>query len=424
MKTALTNASILTMENPEIIKGDIIINDSIIEEIGVKANNFDREIDCTDCLVMPGLINCHTHIGMSLFRNYADDLSLMDWLEKKIWPLEDKLRPKDVYIASLISIAEMIKNGTTTFADMYFLEKESLKAIEESKIRCQLAKGLTNINNVGMDKLEKNIELYRYNKHNSYVQIAMGPHAVYTNDLEFLKTVAETNKTYKMPMHIHLSETLKENEQCMDKYGKTPTEFFLETGIFDSKTIAAHGLYLSDSDIQILKEKDVSIIHCPSSNLKLASGFLDVTRLIDSGINVALGTDSAASNNHLSILKEMNLTSLVSKMNNPTNLKSFDVLKMATVNGAYALGLDKEIGVLKRGYEADLIVIDLKNPNHIPKNNLISSLIYSTYENDIRDVIIRGEIVYRNRAFTQIDIEKILKTAQQYFEELIENVGN
>ncbi|MDU7143026.1 MAG: amidohydrolase, partial [Anaerococcus vaginalis] len=341
MNILIENVKILTMADGEVIKnGNIYIENEKIKKITNDKIDFsyDKKIDGKNYLAIPGFVNAHTHVGMSLFRNFSDDVELMTWLNEKIWPLEDKLIEQDVYWASLLSHAEMIMTGTTSFADMYYFEDQTIKALEKSKMRAQISRGLT------------------------------------LEDKNYLKEINKYAKKYKMPIHIHLSETKTENTDCMKRFNQSPTEVFEECGIFENKTIAAHGIYLSDKDLDILSKYDVSVVHNPSSNLKLSSGFLDCTRVINKKINLAMGTDSSASNNNLSMIKEISLTSLVSKYKNPQNLKAYDVLKMATINGAKALGLDDKIGTLEEGKLADIILIDLNNPNHTPQNNLISSL--------------------------------------------------
>lgn len=422
MNILIENVKILTMADGEVIKnGNIYIEDRKIKKISKEKIGFsyDKKIDGENFLAMPGFINAHTHVGMSLFRNYSDDVELMDWLNNKIWPLEDKLTEKDVYWASLLSQAEMIMTGTTTFADMYYYEDQTIKALEKSKMRAQISRGLT-LEDENFSKIKENIDLYkRYeNSQDGRVNIALGPHAVYTTDKNYLKEISKVSKKNNMPIHIHLSETKIENDDCIKRFGQSPTEVFEECGIFENKTIAAHGVHLSDRDLEILSKYDVSVVHNPSSNLKLSSGFLDCTRVINKGINLAMGTDSSASNNNLSMLKEISIASLVSKYKDPKNLRAYDVLKMATINGAKALGIDKKTGSLEEGKLADIILIDLNNPNHTPQNNLISSLSYSTFDTDVSYVIINGELVYDNKKFVNLDIEEIMKNSKLAFDNL------
>lgn len=422
MNILIENVKILTMADGEVIKnGNIYIENEKIKKITSDKIDFsyDKKIDGKNYLAMPGFVNAHTHVGMSLFRNFSDDVELMTWLNEKIWPLEDKLIEEDVYWASLLSHAEMVMTGTTSFADMYYFEDQTIKALEKSKMRAQISRGLT-LEDKNYKKIEENIDLFKKyeNSQNGRINIAFGPHAVYTTDKNYLKEINKYAKKYKMPVHIHLSETKTENTDCMKRFNQSPTEVFEECGIFENKTIAAHGVYLSDKDLDILSKYDVSVVHNPSSNLKLSSGFLDCTRVINKKINLAMGTDSSASNNNLSMIKEISLTSLVSKYNNPKNLKAYDVLKMATINGAKALGLDDKIGTLEEGKLADIILIDLNNPNHTPQNNLISSLPYSTFDKDVSYVIINGDLVYDDKKFVYLNEKEIIKNAEESFQKL------
>lgn len=422
MNILIENVKILTMADGEVIKnGNIYIENEKIKKITSDKIDFsyDKKIDGKNYLAMPGFVNAHTHVGMSLFRNFSDDVELMTWLNEKIWPLEDKLIEEDVYWASLLSHAEMIMTGTTSFADMYYFEDQTIKALEKSKMRAQISRGLT-LEDKDYTKIKENIDLFKKyeNSQDGRINIAFGPHAVYTTDKNYLKEINKYAKKYKMPIHIHLSETKTENTDCMKRFNQSPTEVFEECGIFENKTIAAHGVYLSDKDLYILSKYDVSVVHNPSSNLKLSSGFLDCTRVINKKINLAMGTDSSASNNNLSMIKEISLTSLVSKYNNPQNLKAYDVLKMATINGAKALGLDDKIGTLEEGKLADIILIDLNNPNHTPQNNLISSLPYSTFDKDVSYVIINGDLVYDDKKFVYLNEKEIIKNAEKSFQKL------
>ena len=422
MNILIENVKILTMADGEVIKnGNIYIENEKIKKITSDKIDFsyDKKIDGKNYLAMPGFVNAHTHVGMSLFRNFSDDVELMTWLNEKIWPLEDKLIEQDVYWASLLSHAEMIMTGTTSFADMYYFEDQTIKALEKSKMRAQISRGLT-LEDKDYTKIKENIDLFKKyeNSQDGRINIAFGPHAVYTTDKNYLKEINKYAKKYKMPIHIHLSETKTENTDCMKRFNQSPTEVFEECGIFKNKTIAAHGVYLSDKDLDILSKYDVSVVHNPSSNLKLSSGFLDCTRVINKKINLAMGTDSSASNNNLSMIKEISLTSLVSKYKNPKNLKAYDVLKMATINGAKALGFGDKIGTLEEGKLADIILIDLNNPNHTPQNNLISSLPYSTFDKDVSYVIINGDLVYDNKKFVYLNEKEIIKNAEESFQKL------
>jgi hypothetical protein len=420
MNIEIKDTSILSMVDDKITRNNIYIKDDKIIHIG-KLDNFkaDRIIEGKKYLAMPGFINAHTHVGMSYFRNYGNDNDLMTWLNDYIFPAEEKLTEEIVYNASLLSFAEMIRSGTTCFADMYFFEEATIKALEIAKLRGQLARGLT-APDLNETKLSENLRLYKkYDGLNKKIEIALGPHAIYTNNKDYLKRIADISKEYNIPIHIHLSETKVENDECLKKYGKSPSEVFDECGIFDGRVIAAHGVHLSDNDLDILKEKEVSIVHNPSSNLKLSSGICDVSRLLDYGINVCLGTDSASSNNKQSMLKEIEIASLISKLKAADNLKAYDVLKMATINGSKALGIDNMVGTIEVGKNADIILIDIDNINHLPCNDLIASICYSTYDSDISYVMIQGDIVYENGTYNYLDIDKIKYMANKLSKELL-----
>ena len=420
MNILIKNTNILSMNDDKLKKDDIYIKNGKIFKIGkIEDLEVDKVIDGHNFITMPGFINTHTHVGMSFFRNYGDDNDLMTWLNNYIFPAEEKLNEELVYYASLLSFAEMIKTGTTTFADMYFYQEETIKALDKAKLRAQIARGLSSPDENDY-RIKECIELYeKYNGKDGKIEIALGPHAVYTNDKDYLKKIAGIAAKYKMPIHIHLSETKFENDECMKKYGQSPTEVFDTCGIFENRTIAAHGVHLSDGDLDILRSKNVSILHNPSSNLKLSSGICDVSRLMDKRINVALGTDSASSNNKQSMLKEIEVAALISKLKSADNLKAFDVLKMATINGAKALGLGDKVGTVEEGKCADIIMINIDNINHIPNNDLIASICYSTYENDISYVFIDGELVYENGEYTYLDIEDIKENVKRLSENLL-----
>lgn len=417
MNIIIKNTNLLSMDNEKITRENIYIKDDEIYKIGnLDEFQADKIIDGENFITMPGFVNAHTHVAMTLFRNYGPETDLMTWLENYIWPLEEKLENKDVYYASKLALIEMIKSGTTTFADMYFFSDETAKATLELGMRAQISRGLA-IPDVGYSKIKENLSLAKKYENNNLIDIGLGPHAIYTVDIDYLKKISEYADEYELPIHIHLSETKLENEDCYKKYKMSPTEVFEKAGIFKNKTIAAHGIYLSDNDLDIIEANNVSIIHNPNSNLKLSSGFLDVSRLLDKGINVCIGTDSASSNNKLSMLREIESTILVSKLFSTRPISSFEVLKMATLNGAKALGIDK-VGIIKEGMKADLIMIDINNINHSPKNNLLSSICFSTYESDIKNVIVNGNILYENGKLIGISEEEIINKTVRAFDSL------
>lgn len=319
MNILIKNAYIITMnQKGEVLeKADLAIENDRIKYIGKDIDNFkaDKIIDGTKKVVMPGLINCHTHMAMSLFRNYADDLPLYEWLTQKIWPIEDKLTGEDVYYGTMLSIIESIKSGVTCFSDMYFFMDDTAKAALESGIRARLAWGM--IGDRANDNTRFDITRRFYNdwqgKGDGRITIMAGPHAPYTCSPEYLKRVAEFAKEMNLGIHIHLSESKREVEENYEKFSKSPIKHVYDLGILDVPVTAAHCVHLSDEDIDILKEKNVSVVYNPGSNLKLGNGFAPVVKLIEKGVNVALGTDGSSSNNNVNMFEEINLSAIVNK---------------------------------------------------------------------------------------------------------------
>lgn len=397
---------------------NIYIKDKNIFHIGdeLKDFNFDKVIDGSGMVALPGLINTHTHLAMTLFRNYADDMKLEDWLFKKIFPLEDKLMGEDVYYGSKLGLIEMIKSGTTCFLDMYFFVEDTLKAINESKIRACISRGLTS--GEGEDaKIQEVRDLYgKYNDYEGRIKIMVGPHAVYTCSEDFLKKCLNLTKELNTRLHIHLNESKNEVEESLKAHGKSPIEWVDYLGLLEVPTIAAHCVWLNENDMNILKNKNVNVAHNPVSNLKIASGIANIYKMQKEGINVCLGTDGAASNNNLNMFKDLNIASLLSKGLNlePVATTAYETLEMATINGAKALGLEDLIGTLEVGKEADIILIDFNKPHLKPKNNVISSLVYSAFGSDVDTVIVKGNVLMENRKIKVFDEVDTVKEIDEY----------
>ncbi|WDV46141.1 amidohydrolase [Clostridiaceae bacterium M8S5] len=426
MNILIKNVNILTMteENKTII-GDIAIVNKIIKHIGDVPETFkaDKIINGDNKLAMPGLVNSHTHIAMSLFRNYADDLPFWEWLTEKIWPVENKLKPEHTYWGSMLSIAEMIKSGITCFADMYFFMDETAKAINQTGIRASICRGLAGNKNEGLEKIDINKKLYMdyHKKGDGRITVMFGPHAPYTCDPYYLQKTIEVAKELNTGIHIHLSESEKEIEDSIKAYGKSPIQHVNDLGLFDCHTLAAHCVHLSDRDIEIIRDKNVHVANNPGSNLKLGNGFARIDKLLKEGVNIALGTDGSSSNNNLNMFEEINLAALINKGVNkdPISVSAYTSLKMATINGAKALMLEKEIGTLEEGKKADLILVDLNKPHFYPKFNLISAMAYSAQASDVDTVIVDGKILMENTEFKTLDIEKIQYNASRCAEELV-----
>ncbi|MDI6619569.1 MAG: amidohydrolase [Clostridiales bacterium] len=414
MDILLKNAYVITLdENDDVFENCCIgIEDKKINYIGRYKegmdDGYDRVIDCDGKAVMPGLVNSHTHSSMTLFRNYADDLKLMDWLFKKIFPLEDKLDEEESYWGSALAQLEMIKSGTTAFCDMYFFMDKTAEVCKTSGMRAVLSRGLT-----GDDfdyRYKESEELYKKydGSCDGRIKIILGPHSVYTCSLSYLKKIADKSNESGIPLQIHLSETKDEVSNCKKKYGMSPVKLLDSIGALKQDTIAAHCVAVDDEDIEILQKRGVNVAHNPGSNLKLASGIAPVAKMEKKGINVSLGTDGAASNNNLDMLEEVRTASYLQKVNedDPTALPVCDVLKMATVNGAKALGL-KDVGTIESGMKADLIVLNTKKPYYYPRYNIKSAIVYSGNSSDVDTVIIDGNVVMENGKVLTLDEERI-----------------
>lgn len=421
MNIWIKNATIVTLnEENEILKNShLYIKENRIFHIGEELPDFEAEriIYAKNNLIMPGLINCHTHIGMSAFRNYGNDVDLETWLNNYIWPKERLMKPEDVYYGSKLSLAEMLSTGTTSFVDMYFFSEEVAKATQEIGLRAIITKGLTGPTD---QELEEQTNFYKKwnNASNGRIKIKLAPHSVYTNDKDHLIKIKNLNDKLNCGINMHLNETKKEVDVSVQKTGKRPIEYVDNLGLIDEKTIAAHCTWLSDEEINILKKRKASVVHNPISNLKLASGILDVRKLLDHGINVALGTDSSSSNNTLDMFQEMKFASLLAKglKLDALALDALTTLKIATINGAKIFGQEHELGRLKVGYLADVILVNISNINHSPTNSdLIASLVYSTIGKDVLTTIVDGKIVYENKQFINIDVKEILEKVNQTF---------
>ncbi len=409
-----------------LLKGDKIekigyIND---EEYDIIKEREDIEIiDASGMLVIPGLINTHTHAGMNLLRGYADDYKLQTWLTEKIWPFESRMNEEDIYWGTKLAIIEMIKNGITTFNDMYFATDRVVDAVRESGIRAVLGYGLIEEND-GEKGLEESVRvLEMYDGYlNGRVKINLAPHSPYTCSDSYLKEVMKIADKYNSFTHIHVAETGEEVDNLVEKSGTTPVEYLYNLGLFEYHTLAAHGVHLSDKDIQILAKNDVHISHNPASNMKLGSGIIRLNDLFKAGVNVSLGTDGVASNNGLDLIHDVRLASYLQKAvnNDPTVIPLEKILEIVTINGAKALGID-EIGMIKEGKKADITLIDTKNyPAYIPDYNSLSNIFYAGSGRDVDTVIIDGKVVMENRDLKTIDEEIVYTEVSNRTERLSE----
>ena len=402
-------------EKDEVKETSIYIEGDRIVAIGDAPEGFAEEkvIDGKDKLVIPGLINCHTHSYMAFMRNVADDLSFMDWLFGTIDPIEQQMTDEDTYWGACLAILEMMKSGTTCFNDMQMNIHQTTRAVKESGMRAVISRGLVGSGNdeAGQVRLAQAYEERDAAKDCDRLSFMLGPHAPYTCDDGFMRIVSDEAKKNNMRIHVHLSESVSEIEQIKEKYGCTPIEMANNNGLFDVPAIAAHCVQVDDKDISILKEKGVSVVTNPASNMKLGNGFAPVDKMLEAGVNVCLGTDGAASNNSLNMFHELSLLTLIHKGVNktPQCVSAREGFRIATINGAKALGLEKEIGSIEVGKKADLAILNLNTPSLTPRNNLIAGLSYSANGSEVETVIIDGKITMENRKVLTMDEELVYK---------------
>lgn len=402
-------------EKDEVRKTCIYIEGNRIAAVGEKPEGFqeDKVIDGQDRLVIPGLINCHTHSYMAFMRNVADDLSFMDWLFGTIDPIEQQMTDEDTYWGACLAIIEMIKSGTTCFNDMQMNIHQTTRAVKESGMRAVISRGLigSGHDEAGQMRLRQAYEERDAAKECDRLSFMLGPHAPYTCDDGFMRVVSEEAKKNGMRIHVHLSESVSEIEQIREKYGLTPIEMADRNGLFDVPAIAAHCVQVTDEDIAILKGKKVSVVTNPASNMKLGNGFAPIGKMVEMGVNVCLGTDGAASNNSLNMFRELGLLTLIHKGVNktPQCISAREGFRIATINGAKALGLEEETGSIEAGKKADLAILDLNTPSLTPRNNLIAGLSYSANGSEVETVIIDGKIVMENRKVLTMDEELVYK---------------
>ncbi len=419
MKILLKNFSILPMSNEHttlLSDAYLIIDDKYIQELGqgpAPDMRYDRIIEGNDQVLMPGLINTHTHAAMTLLRGYADDLPLMEWLETKVWPFEARLTGDDIYWGTMLAIAEMIRSGTTCFSDMYFAMDRVARAVEQSGMRAVLCRGMIGIGPENEAAISDSRELVGiwHRQAGERINFMLGPHAPYTCPPDYINRVIKLADELGVGIHIHLAETLDEVKTIHQQYGKSPTAYLKDCGVFERQVLAAHCVHMSAEDIAVLAEYKVGVAHNPESNMKLASGVAPVADMLAAGIAVGIGTDGASSNNNLDLLQEMRSGSFLQKLHtmNPTVLPAYQCLQMATTNGARALGLDKETGYLAAGMKADMITLDLNAPHMQPCYDISANLVYAAQASDVNTVIIDGQIVMENRVIKTFDEQEVIK---------------
>lgn len=374
-----------------------------------------------DHVVMPGLVNAHTHAGMTLFRGIADDLPLDIWLQEHIWPAENRWVSKEFVRAGTdLAIAEMLLSGTTCFNDMYFFPDVVADSVDRSGIRgsiCQITLDFPTVwAKEGDEYLEKGLALHRATQDHPRITTTLAPHAPYTvSDALFEKTLRQAVEL-DLPIHLHLHETAREVEESIKIHGIRPIERMERLGIINQRLIAIHMTQLTRGEIDLFSEREAHIVHCAESNLKLASGFCPVNQLIESNVSIALGTDSTASNNDLDMIGEIKTAALLAKgvSSSPSALPAEEALEAATLGGASALGLDHRIGSIERGKAADLIALNLSSPSTQPLYNPLSQVVYSATRSDVSDLWVSGEQLLENHRLTTLEEDKVLQDANQW----------
>ena len=409
--------------SPVLHDGALAIKDGIIAAIGnrktiAEAYDAEKTLDMGESLLMPGLINSHTHASMTLLRGVADDLPLHTWLTEHIFPREAKLGTDLIGLGASLACAEMTRFGVTAFADMYLAENAVFAAAEASGLRMLGGEALFAFPSPGYACEESAFALLREQamqwQQHPRIRMAVMPHSVYTTTPKLLARCRDFAAEHDLPVHLHLAETSTETENCIKAHGKRPLAYCSDLGLLTKKTTLAHGVHFTDEELDLLAESGAVVAHCPRSNMKLASGIARVPQMIDRGIPVALGTDGAASSNNLNIFQEMAMAALLHKVNamDPTMVSARTVIAMATENGAKALHWHG-LGVLQEGSPADAVALSMTDPNMRPVHSSTSNLVYAATGLEVRLTIVAGEILYKDGVFSRFDMEELRKSAQK-----------
>ncbi len=427
MKTLIKNACIVTCDNGRVIENGYMgyENDKIVFVSDKLPQDFsaDEIIDVSGKTVMPGLINAHSHVAMTVLRSYSEGYRLQEWLNDKIFPIEDKLTPEHTYISTLLGIAEMLKFGTTAVNDCYFFMDKAAEAYLSSGFKANISRCLMNPGGEfdPADDIRVKEEKELYDKYNNagdgLIKVEVFPHAVYTCSSDCLRYSAQLSKEYDMPLSSHLCENEQEVADCVAKHNMTPVEVYKECGLLDRPANFAHCVVLNDNDISLLKGH--TITHNPVSNLKLGSGIADILKYKNNGINIALGTDGASSNNNLNMFEEIKTAALLMSGINkdPSQVVPSEILEMATINGARALKRE-DTGALKAGAQADFIIVNTNQPHYWPNHNPVNNLVYSALGNDVETTVVKGKTLYHKGEYKTIDMEFVKSSIMKVKKEL------
>ena len=417
MRYRFYNATILTMEDRNIINGEVWVKDSEIEYVGSAktTDKFDEEIDCEGNLLMPTFKNAHTHSSMTFSRSLADNLPLDVWLNTKIFPMEAKLKSDHIYWFAKLAIMEYFRNGISAAFDMYFDRDASNIAAIESGFRFSYVSGANDFG--GVDNLEE--EYLKHNEVSELIKMQLGFHAEYTTSLENMKHIASLAEKYKAPVFVHNSETRKEVNDCIGRYNMTPTQIMDELGMFNYGGGGFHCVHFDDKDYEIFKKRDLLAVFNPCSNLKLSSGIADVKRFVDEGINVSVGTDGAGSNNSLNIFRDLYLACVLPNVREEgnANIDPYVLLNGLTSVGPKYMKLD-DVRFIKAGQKADIMMIDMTNPSMQPINSIVENIVYSGSPDIVKMTMINGKIVYKNGEYLTLDKKEIIENCNKLVHEL------
>ncbi|MFC7114127.1 amidohydrolase [Natronoarchaeum sp. GCM10025703] len=409
-----------------VIDADVLVDQDAGEilEIGPDIEGEDEYLDAEDSLVIPGLVNAHCHVAMTLLRGYADDKPLDRWLQEDIWPTEAELTPEDVYAGTKLGVLEMIKSGTTAFGDMYFMVPNIVEAIEESGLRARVGHATVTVakdDEAAAEDVQTSVEIAgKYDDiEDDRITTAVMPHSLTTVATEYFSDFVEGARGLDVPLHYHANETPGEVAPIVDEQSLRPIEFADEHGMLGADDYLAHCVHVDDREIELLADSGAAAIHCPASNMKLASGMAPVQDLLDAGVTVGLGTDGAASNNDLDMFDEIRDAAMIGKLaaDDASAVDAETAFSLATTGSADALGFDS--GRIEPGANADLAVIDLDAPRLSPPHDLVSHLSYAVSGSDVRHTVVDGEVLMRNREVLSLDEEAVIESATDHAASLV-----
>jgi len=423
----LTNATVLTLDDAGTVfaPGAVAVRGAEILAVGPQADivarfTASRTLDCAGCVILPGLVNSHTHAAMTLFRGLADDLPLMEWLHHHIFPAEQKLTAEWVYWGSLLACAEMIRSGTTAFCDMYLWEHAVARAANEAGMRALLGEVFFDFPSPNYGALDNGFTFVREFaetwKNDPRLSIAVMPHSTYTCGPDTLRRSQQLAEELNLPLHLHLAENAHETATVKKLYGVRPVRHLERLGLLTPRLRAAHCVELTAREIELFGSRGVKVAHCPESNMKLACGDAPIRRLLHHGVTVGLGTDGCASNNNLDIFGEMDMCAKLHKLTarDCSALPAATVLKLATRHGAAVLGREDRLGQIRPGFLADLIAVDFRAPHLTPVYDPVSHLVYSASGADVRHTIVHGRLLMENRRLLTLDEDRILAKANEF----------